>query len=168
MKLLKITAAAACVFFLLTAAYAASAGSSGDPLVTLSYLNGTFTNQVRTMVDQTVNDRRAEMEQSLKDLLAGQGGASTPGTSSGAFTLVTLGQGQSLVGSVGCEVMLRLGSAVCGASDAVGLIDTTGGTVLASGEALASNHLYMVTISPRTVTAATAATLLVRGPYTIQ
>ena len=120
------------------------------------------------MVDQTVNDRRAEMEQSLKDLLAGQGGASTPGTSSGAFALVTLGQGQSLVGSVGCEVMLRLGSAVCGASDAVGLIDTTGGTVLASGEALAANHLYMVTISPRTVTAATAATLLVRGPYTIQ
>ena len=36
MKKLKAAAAALCVCFLLTTAYAASAGSSGDPLVTLS------------------------------------------------------------------------------------------------------------------------------------
>ena len=41
------------------------------------------------------------------------------------FSVVTLSQGQTLVGDVGCEVMLRIGTAVCGTSDSVGLIDTT-------------------------------------------
>ena len=170
MKYLKMAAAALCVCFLFTAAYAANAGGQADPLVTLSYLNGTYTRQVRDMVDQTVTQRKAEMEQSLRNILAGNGGTSiAPTGGNGVFTVVTLSQGQSLVGDVGCEVMLRVGSAVCGSEDSVGLIDTTSGSVLGNGQALAANHLYMVTISPRRVTA-TAGTVkvLARGPYTIQ
>ena len=167
MKKLKIAAAAACVCFLLTAAYAASAGGPDDPLVTLSYLNGTFTSQVKDMVDQTVNQRKAEMEQSLNSILAGYGGS---GASAGSvFTVVTLTQGQSLVGDVGCEVMLRVGTAVCGSTDSVGLIDTTSGGVLGNGQALVTNHLYMVTISTRRVTATSGTVkVLARGPYSIQ
>lgn len=170
MKKWKLAAAALCVCFLFTAAYAANAAPGGqtDPLVTLSYLNGTYTKQVKDMVDQAVNQRRAEMEQSLKSILAGQGGASTPSAGS-VFTVVTLSQGQSLVGDVGCEVMLRVGTAACGAADSVGLIDTTSGGVLGPGAALSQNHLYMVTISPRWVTATSATVkVLARGPYTIQ
>ena len=170
MKKWKIAAAALCVCFLFTAAYAANAGAGGqnDPLITLSYLNGTYTQQVKTMVDQTVTARKAEMEQSLRDILAGQGGSAAPG-GSGVFTVVTLSQGQSLVGDVGCEVMLRVGSAVCAAPDSVGIIDTTSGTVLASGQALEANHLYMVTISGRSVTAnAPTVKVLARGPYSIR
>ncbi len=169
MKKLKIAAAALCVCFLFTAAYAANTnpGGQGDPLVTLSYLNGTFTTQVKGMVDQTVSERKAEMEQSLKDILAGGGGTGT--ASGGVFTVVTLTQGQSLVGDVGCEVMLRIGTAACGSEDSVGLIDTTAGSVLGNGQPLAVNHLYMVTISTRRVTAtAPTVKVLVRGPYSIQ
>ena len=169
MKTWKIAAAALCVCFLFTAAYAAgtSPGSQTDPLVTLSYLNGTYTKQVKDMVDQTVTARKAEMEQSLKSILSGQGGASAP--SAGAFTVVTLTQGQSLVGEVGCEVMLRVGSAACVSPDSVGLIDTTAGSVLGNGQALSANHLYMVTISSRSVTAtAPTVKVLARGPYSIQ
>ena len=164
MKLLKIAAAMLCVCFLFTAAYAANAGGQGDPLVTLSYLSGTYTQQVKTMVDQAVTARRTEMEQSLKNILAGNGGTiTTPSGGNSVFTVVTLTQGQSLVGDVGCEVMLRIGAAVCGAEDSVGLIDTT------SGQALAVNHLYMVTISPRRVTATSGTVkVLARGPYSIQ
>ena len=172
MKMLKIAAAALCVCFLFSAAYAANtgAGSQSDPLVTLSYLNGTYTKQVRDMVDQAVSERRAEMEQSLKDILAGNGGgAALPSTGGSTFTVVTLAQGQSLVGDVGCEVMLRVGSALCGSEDSVGLIDTTSGSVLGNGQALAANHLYMVTISTRRVTAtAPTVKVLARGPYSIQ
>ena len=168
MKKWKIAAAALCVCFLFTAAYAAagSPGGQTDPLVTLSYLNGAYTRQVKDMVDQTVTARRAEMEQSLKNILAGQGGTAA---SSGVFSVVTLSQGQTLVGQVGCEVMLRIGSAVCAGQDSVGLIDTTAGSALAGGQALAVNHLYMVTIAPRSV-AATSGTVkvLARGPYSIQ
>ena len=102
MKKWKIAAAALCVCFLFTAAFAASGtpGGQTDPLVTLSYLNGSYTKQVKDMVDQTVTARKAEMEQSLRNILAGQGGGGVP-SSSGTFTVVTLAQGQSLVGEVG-------------------------------------------------------------------
>ena len=97
MKKWKIAAAALCVCFLFTAAYAANAapGSQTDPLVTLSYLNGAFTNQVKSMVDQTVNDRQAEMEQSLNSILAGASSGAAP-AGSGVFAVVTLSQGQTL------------------------------------------------------------------------
>ncbi len=171
MKKLKIAAVFLCVCFLFTAAYAANANPGGqdDPLVTLSYLNGTYTQQVKSMVDQTVNERKAEMEQSLRNVLAGNGGTTAPTAGNGVFTVVTLTQGQSLVGDVGCEVMLRVGAASCGSEDSVGLIDTTAGSVLGNGQALAANHLYMVTISTRRVTAtAPTVKVLARGPYSIQ
>lgn len=166
MKKWKIAAAAVCVCCLITVA-CASAGSSGDPLVTLSYLNNVFTGKVQTMVDQTVDKRQAELEKALADVIAGQGSVSG---GSAVFSVVTLSRGQALVGDVGCEVMLRIGSATCGVPDnEAGLIDTTGGTVLGNGGSLAVNHLYMVTISGRTVTAASGTVkLLVRGPYTIR
>ena len=164
MKKWKIAAAAVCVCLLFTAAYAAGAGSANDPLVTLSYLNNTFSQKVQTMVNDTVDARKAEMEQALAKVL-GQGGNG----SGNVFTVVTLSKGQTLVGDVGCEVMLRIGTAVCGTSDSVGLIDTTSGSNLGSGGGLATNHLYMVTISTRSVTATSnTVKVLARGPYTVR
>ena len=162
MKKWKIALAAACVCFLLTVAYAASAGGADDPLVTRSYLNGPFLQQVQSLVDQAVDARKEELEQAAQ----GQGGGAVSGN---VFTVVTLKQGQTLVGDVGCEVMLRVGAAACGSEDGVGLIDVTAGTVLDGGGALVTNHLYMVTISTRSVTATSGTVkVLARGPYTIR
>ena len=156
MKKWKIALAVACVCFLFSVAYAANAGSADDPLITKSYLDGPFLEQVRSLVDQAVDGRKAELEDVLD-----QGGGNV-------FKVVTLSQGQILEGDVGCEVMLRIGTAKCGSPDSVGLIDTTDGTVLGDGEALVTNHLYMVTISTRTVTATSGTVkVLARGPYTI-
>ena len=178
MKKWKIAAAAACVCFLLTVGYAANAGTAGsssDPLVTLSYLNNTFAKQVQTMVNDAVTAWKAELEQALNAAAAGNGtasanpGVSAPGGSGAVFSVVTLSRGQALVGEVGCEVMLRVGSAVCSSPDTVGLIDTTSGENLTNGGSLATNHLYMVTIDGRSVTAASdTVRVLVRGPYTIR
>ena len=134
---------------------AAEAGSPQDPLVTLSYLNDTFFSQLMQRVDQRIAERTGQ--------------ALPGGGASASFVVVTLNEGQTLTGGVGCEVMLRVGSATCGASDSVGLIDTTSGGVLGTGAALSQNHLYMVTIAPRWITASSATVkVLVRGPYTIQ
>lgn len=86
----------------------------------------------------------------------------------GGFVLVTMNKGQTLKGQVGTEVMLRVGTAVCTASSAPGLIDTSSASTLDNGAALAKNHLYMMTIEERGVKA-TAGTvkLLVRGGYTV-
>lgn len=157
----KIAAAVACACLLATAAYAAG-GSQSDPLVTLSYLDQVYNGKVQAMVDKTVDARKAELEQALDEALAGQSGTGA------VFSVVTLQKGQTLTGSVGCEVMLRVGSAVCAGTDSVGLIDTTAGSVLAGGGALAPNHLYMVTIEPRSVSAASSTVkVLVRGPYSV-
>ena len=165
MKKWKIALAAACVCFLFTVAYAANAGGANDPLVTKSYLDGPFLQQVQSLVDQAVDGRKAELEQALAKVLEQGGGAS----GGNVFKVVTLSKGQTLVGDVGCEVMLRIGTAACGTTDSVGIIDTTDGTNLGDGKALVVNHLYMVTISTRTVTATSGTVkVLVRGPYTIR
>lgn len=128
---------------------AAEAGSGGDPLVTLSYLNDTFFNSIMQRVDQKI----------------AQG---TGQASSASFTVVTLNEGQALTGGVGCEVMLRVGSAVCAAPSDPGLIDETAGTTLADGASLVQNHLYMMTIDGRAVRAAGGtAKVLARGTYTV-
>ena len=157
MKKWKIALAAACVCFLFTVAYAANAGSSNDPLVTKSYLDGPFLKQVQSLVDQTVDARKTELEGA-----AGQ-------NSGNVFKVVTLRQGETLEGDVGCEVMLRIGTAVCGSPESVGIIDTTDGTNLGDGKSLVTNHLYMITISTRTVTATSGTVkVLARGPYTVR
>lgn len=164
---LKILCAVLCAALAVTVAYAAaSAGSSSDPLVTLSYLTEKFTPQMEeemeTLVGEMADKLSEQFDQAVSTASAGSDG-------SAVFSVVTLSKGQTLVGDVGCEVMLRIGTATCGSDGSTGLIDVTDGTTLADGKALVTNHLYMVTISTRSVTAtASTVKLLVRGPYTIQ
>ena len=135
---------------------AAEAGSSEDPLVTLSYLNGTFLDSILERVDEKIAQRNSQS--------SGQAG----GTAADTFTVVTLSNGQTLTGGIGCEVMLRVGTAVCVSPSSPGLIDESSAATLNNSGALVTNHLYMMTIEGRGVKA-TAATvkLLVRGSYTI-
>ena len=143
-----------------TISLAAEVGSEGDPLVTLSYLNDTFLNTILTKVDQKIAARNSQIAQQL-------GGQSTSGTAA-AFTVVTLSKGQVLTGDIGCEVMLRVGTASCVSPSSPGLIDESAAVTLNNGGALVQNHLYMMTIEGRGVKATAATTkLLVRGTYTI-
>lgn len=146
-----------------TVSLAAEAGSTGDPLVTLSYLNETFLGNILSAVDQKIAARNSQIVQQLG------GSVSTGATSTAStFTVVTLSNGQTLTGQIGCEVMLRVGSAVCVSSSAPGLIDETAASTLNNGGGLVQNHLYMMTIENRSVKATAATTkLLVRGSYTI-
>ena len=124
-------------------------GSATDPLITLSYLNETFMGQIMDRVDQKIAQRNSGL---------GQSGAGME------FSVATLSKGQVLTGDIGCEVMLRVGSATCVAASTPGLVDET----LSGGGALAANHLYMMTVENRGVKAgADTVKLLVRGTYTI-
>ena len=128
-------------------------GSATDPLITLSYLNETFMGQIMDRVDQKIAQRNSGL---------GQSGAGME------FSVVTLSKGQVLTGDIGCEVMLRVGTASCVSPSNPGLIDETTAASLNNGGALAANHLYMMTIEGRGVKAGSDTTkLLVRGSYTI-
>ena len=146
-----------------TVSLAAEAGSEGDPLVTLSYLNDTFLDTILAKVDQKIAARNSQIAQQL----GGQTASGTSGTAA-AFTVVTLSKGQVLTGDIGCEVMLRVGTAACVSPSSPGLIDESAAVTLNNGGALIQNHLYMMTIEGRGVKATAATTkLLVRGTYTI-
>ena len=172
----KIGVAAVCAALLVTAAYAATAGSQNDPLVTLGYLTGVFQPKVQETVEDAVTERedalQQEMEQAIqnwdKQVQAAMDGEGSGNGAGAVFQVVTLEEGQTLVGDVGCEMMLRIGTAVCVSPSSPGLIDTTTGSALNDGGALVTNHLYMATIADRSVRA-TAGTVkvLVRGSYTL-
>lgn len=146
-------------------AAAAGAGTADDPLVTLSYLNETFLAAVQKRIDEAVSSRNASLTAYIDGKLGSGGGSA--GTAS-SFAVVTIPAGKTLVGDIGCEVMLRVGSAVCVSPSSPGLIDETSAGTLNNSGALAQNHLYMMTIENRGVKATAATTkLLVRGTYTI-
>lgn len=168
-KNVKVLCAVAAVILAASVAYAAvgaGAGSSSDPLVTLSYLTGVFEPKVEekldTMVDEKVDELQKQFDKTVSQVNGGSADAAV-------FSVVTLEAGQVLEGDVGCEVMLRVGSASCVSDGSTGLVDVTDGTTLGNGKNLVKNHLYMVTISTRSVKASSdTVKLLVRGPYSIK
>ena len=157
-------------------AIAAEAGSQGDPLVTLSYLNDTFLGQLLGKVDSKIGEQnqtiRQELEQRIdqaeQEIMGQVTGTGTVSGTTASYHEVTLSDGQTLYGSAGCEVMLRSGSASCVSEgkSTPGLVDISGGGTINHGSALKENHLYTMT-ADRGVKASGAVTLLVRGSYTI-
>ena len=136
----------------ISVAAAGTAGSSSDPLVTLSYLNEKFLPELMTRVDEKLAARtdtaskelRAQVDADIKRLEEKYGSqTSNEGASVGTASVVS--------------------------PSSPGLIDSTGGTTLDNGAGLTKNHLYMMTISDRGVKATAATTkLLVRGTYEVK
>ena len=116
----KLTVAMVCAAVLVvTVAYAATAGGQGDPLITLSYLEQVFQPQVEDTVEQAVTAQRQQLQQRLEQAISGWNAqvqeaiAGLEAGESALFQAVSLGQGQSLVGQAGCEVVVRAGTAQC-------------------------------------------------------
>lgn len=136
-------------------AYAASTfGTQADPLVAKSYLDQTVTPKLQAEFQSKLDAQVQQMEQQIA--------SSTSGLN---FTSVSLTSGQTLKGSIGCEIILRSGTASCSGSS--GLSDVTDGKTVSVGTALTQNHLCMVATDGDGVKAGSSVTLLVRGGYSI-
>lgn len=163
----------------LTLLLGAAAGSQTDPLVTMSYLNDINTPAILKQVDAKLDSREQALvdklngvadaySQEVEALISVSGGTSTGAEGASAvFSVVTVKAGQQLLGTTGCELLLRSGSATCVASSAPGLVDSTEGSTLDAGGSVQPNHLYLVTADGRGLKASADATVLVRGSYTI-
>ncbi len=124
-------------------------GTEDDPLVTKSYLDEVLTPELMAEFNAQLDAAQAQ-------------------SSDGSFTVVTLSKGQTIKCQVGCQLMLRIGSASASGPDLPVLVDTTTGTTLDNGGALVTNHLYMVTIVNNGLTASADTTkVLVSGSYTV-
>lgn len=151
----------------------AAGGDQDDPLITVSYLQQTAIPDVVSQVEEKAAARQEELKKELeqqidqyKEDVAGLGGTGSGGTAS--YTLVTLSRGQTMYLNVGCEVLLRIGSATVNAATSPALIDVSTGGSINGGASLNQNHLYMATIADRTLTpTADTVKLLVRGGYSV-
>lgn len=130
---------------------AASCGSSDDPLISLSYLNGAFTDTVR----QRINAQRSDASASVA-------------ANADVWTETRLKYADVLSGSTGtCVLPLAGGMTVSFSSGAV--VDATSGTEVSSGSALTARHRYLVaenTAATFTVADKTAV-LDYQGPYSL-
>ena len=158
------------------AALAAGEGTQSDPLVTLSYLTQTVTptilgqvddgavayeQQLVDRLDAAIQDYTTRMDGALEGMDAQEHNT--------VYAVVTLKKDQQLKMAVGCEVMLRIGTARCITPSSPGLIDTTDGTALNNEQDLVINHLYMATIAERSIKATANTTkVLVRGGYSVE
>ena len=143
----------------------AAGGDQDDPLITLSYLTRTVTPDILDQVERQGEAYRTQLLERFNASIEEfkRQASQTPGGGEGSasFSVVTLTAGQQLSLDVGCEVMLRVGSASVSAPT---LVDSTSGGTLDSGGTLAANHLYLATIAGRTVTAGSGTVyLMVRG-----
>ena len=130
-------------------AYAFSGyGTQDDPLITKSYLDSILTEQIMAQAQEKLDAAESSRQ--------------------GAFTVLTLTNGQTVTCEPGCEIMLRIGSAMAHGADSPVLVDTTSASSLEDGGALERNHLYMATITGNGITAASATVkVLICGSYTV-
>ena len=130
-------------------AYAFSGyGTQDDPLITKSYLDSILTEQIMAQAQEKLDAAESSRQ--------------------GAFTVLTLTNGQTVTCEPGCEIMLRIGSAMAHGADSPVLVDTTSASSLEDGGALERNHLYMATITGNGIMAASATVkVLICGSYTV-
>lgn len=148
---MKKRALLAALFLLLSGALgvfaAAFGGGADDPLISLSYLNGTFL--------QTVLDR-----------VESQRGDAASVNSAALWTETRLKSGDVLLGSTG-TFLLPLAGEMSVSYDSGAVIDVTDGVQVPSGSALSPRHRYLTaedTSARFTVTGKTAV-LNYQGPY---
>ncbi len=182
-------------------AIASEAGTSEDPLVSVSYLdtvlkprfleeaNGIFEEKANVAVSEfedRLNSALNEFDDKIAAYAAGNSDIFTSeefvnrvadkvaekvgnqaGTGS-TFVRIELKAGQTLNMGIGCEVLLRTGSATCVSAGNPGLIDMSDSTELANGKALIKNHLYLCTFAEgRGIKATSNGFVFVRGSYTV-
>ncbi len=145
-----------------------------------------YTGEIQTLLDEyskKINDKLAAVQGEAASLAANETFISLlneklaeraatvsvqPSSASETFRVVTLKSGQRINCAVGCEIMLRIGSAKASGSNNPVLIDLAKSTELKNGTALEKNHLYLVTIRDNGIQATANNTkVLIRGTYTI-
>lgn len=125
-----------------TASLALPPVSADDPLVSLSYLTGSYRTSLLSDVDVAV---AAAKKQLTADFTA-QTAALTdptvtpPSTARNDFETLNLSSGQTTPVTAGGELLLVSGQATAATA---GLVDATAGTPVAKGTALLANHLYV-------------------------
>ncbi len=149
-------------FAALASGAGSTAGTSSDPLVTLSYVDEIFRESLLSEVQKMISDSSANDAQRLNQMLAGFIAAMPRSTAvssaQSSYESVSLQVGQTWTFAEGQQFLLLSGSAVLTSNR---LVDVTDGKSIASGAALAEDHFYTVP-AEATVRAETELSILVK------
>ena len=129
----------------LAAGTGSSAGTTSDPLVTMSYVNETFRAELLQQLQQEMNTSQAEFSQSISAMLqsiSNQYSGYAPEMSvQSPYVSITVPEGETLELAAGQQFLVLSGA---GKVSLNMMVDTTAGMSLASGNALSENHFYTV------------------------
>lgn len=144
------------------AAVAIGAGTTSDPLVTVSYLENQFSQSVQSSVATQISTASTQLTNNFNSRITSfrtsLSAASTSAAAPSAYTTLTLAAGDMITVTAGQEILFLEGTATV---DVAGLTDTAVGSVLAAGGTLLINRLYMATYEC-TITAADDVKIMVR------
>ncbi len=135
----------------------ADAGSSNDPLISLSYIENTLKPQLEKYIESKIGS------------MGNSSGDNEVYSSGDKFTVVNLSKGDRLICDAGTELILRMGQGVIIATQKGGLADTTAGYDLSDGAIMPSNHLLIVPVADgRGMLATSDGIVMVKGGYSIE
>lgn len=153
----KLLAGALALAILMGGTVLASAGSQSQALVSLSYLTGTFWNDLRATVKQDV-DRNTT---ALYNEAAGQAGQAVNASGFAARTGVN---GDIVIGSTGSGLIWVSGS---GMVHTGALVDATTGVEMSADGTLTPGHRYLAGTDVTLVVASDAAQWMGEGQWTV-
>lgn len=116
-------------------AFGATAGSSSDPLISQSYITGTFKPGFLQTINEAVTNRFAMLYSKYVAPLS-------TGTSTGSFVENSVKTGGSIALTLGDSVIMTSGSASLAISSGT-VINVTTGSAVSSGAQLLANNRYM-------------------------
>ena len=157
----KILAGALALLVLLGCVTTGLAGSQSDPLISLSYLTGTFFDSLKAYVTQWV----AQDTQGLYNDAAGKGQTSVSKdgwTASSGFVPGEGKEGDTIALTTGSGLIWSSGSGVV--SSGV-LVDATSGTELGVGKMLTAGHRYLAGSDAVVVTSSRYSQWLAEGKW---
>lgn len=120
-------------------AMGAGAGSSDDPLISLSYIEGVLWPKILKEIDERLDGLS---EGGGGPVFGGNEGSAPSGAA--AFKSIQVFAGQTITGDEGSEMILRIGSATAVCPGENGLVDATDGLDLKNGGSVLKNHVYII------------------------
>lgn len=150
-----------------TSVYAADSliGTENDPVVTKSYVDRLLSGQSNSELSDL--EARISAQEKLISTLSQQIENLEKGNA--GFEIVTVQQGQTILGKQGSEMIIRSGLGTITASAAGGVQDVTDGTDLGSGVSAPNNNLLIIPREDgRGIQATKTMVVMVRGGYTLQ
>jgi uncharacterized protein (DUF427 family) len=139
----------------------AAGGDASDPLVSLSYLNGTYASTVDAKVDEKLNASDQALLAAANQEAAGAAFAET-------WTEQRLKEGDVLSGSTGLHVMVLAGKVTVSFSGGA-VVDVSTGNTVTSGTSLTADHRYLVAEDTNAAFTVTSQTAVVdyQGYYSV-